>query len=260
MAASVPVAIANNQTAVPMSVASGGIASGGIASGAIASGAVASGAIASGAVASGAIAAGAVAAGAVVSGAVLSGALATGAIVDLPVKGQAAMAASVPVAIANNQTSVPVKGNDFSVQVDFTVDAGAYAIGDALAAMGTFAGMASAAGKHAIINSIVLAPNDAMPAIPFNLWLLNADLATPIAKNAAFTIVAADALKILGIIPITAADYIPSQNSWNVASMGGVGREYATVATSVYAYLVCTATTAPVATHVYLTLTGEWRD
>ncbi|MBU2051196.1 MAG: hypothetical protein KKH61_19785 [Gammaproteobacteria bacterium] len=33
---------------------------------------------------------------------------ATGAIVDLPVKGQAAMAASVPVAIANNQSAVPV--------------------------------------------------------------------------------------------------------------------------------------------------------
>jgi hypothetical protein len=155
----------------------------------------------------------------------------------------------------------PIVGpGDFSVQVDFTVDAGAYSIGDALAAMGTFAGMASAAGKHGIINSITLAPNDAMPAIAFNLWLLNADLVTPIAKNAAFVIVAADAPKILGIIPVTAADYVPSQTSWNVATLRGVGLEYATVATSVYAYLVCTAVTAPVATHVYLTIAGEWRD
>lgn len=77
-----------------------------VASGGIASGAIASGAVASGAVASGAIAAGAVAAGAVVSGAVLSGAFATGAITDLPAKGQAAMAASVPVTIASDQSAV----------------------------------------------------------------------------------------------------------------------------------------------------------
>jgi hypothetical protein len=155
---------------------------------------------------------------------------------------------------------VKAEGAAFSVQVDFTVDAGAYAIGDALAAMGTFAGMASAAGKHAIINSIILAPNDAMPAIPFNLWVLNADLAAPIAKNAAFVIAAGDATKVMGIVPITAADYIPSQTSWNVATLRGVGLEYTTVATSIYVYLVCTAVTAPVATHVYLTLSGEFLD
>lgn len=55
MANSSPVVIASNQTAVPVSVASGGIASGAIASGAIASGAVASGAYASGSIASGAM-------------------------------------------------------------------------------------------------------------------------------------------------------------------------------------------------------------
>jgi hypothetical protein len=162
--------------------------------------------------------------------------------------------------IPGDAAGLRTKGNDFSVQVDFTVDAGAYAVGDALAAMGTFAGMASAAGKHAIINTIVLAPNGAMPAIAFNLWVLEADLATPVAKNAAFTIVAADAPNILGIVPISSADYIPSQTSWNVATLRGVGLEYATVATSLYIYLVCTAVTAPVATHVYLTLSGEFRD
>jgi hypothetical protein len=66
MANSSPVVIASNQTAVPVSVASGGIASGAIASGAIASGAVASGAYASGAVSSGAYASGSLASGAVV--------------------------------------------------------------------------------------------------------------------------------------------------------------------------------------------------
>jgi hypothetical protein len=156
--------------------------------------------------------------------------------------------------------TVPTKGIGFSVQVDLTVDATAYSIGDALSAMGTFAGMASAAGKHSVIHTITLTPNDAMPAIPFNLWVLNADLATPIAKNAAFVIVAADAPKILGIVPIYAGDYIPSQTSWNCATLRSVGLEITTVATSVYCYLVTTATTAPVATHVYLTLTGEFLD
>ena len=99
-------------------------------------------------------------------------------------------------------------GNDFSVTVDLTIDAGAYAIGDALGAAMTFAGLASANGKRAIVNTITLAPNDAMPALALNLWLLKADLATPIAKNAAFVYVAADAPNILGVQPITAADYI----------------------------------------------------
>lgn len=244
----------------PVTVASGGIASGAVASGAIASGAIASGAVASGAIASGAIASGAVAAGAVVSGAILSGALATGAIVDLPAKGAAAMAASVPVTVATDQPAIPTKGSDFSVQVDLTVDAGAYSIGDAAGAMMTFAGVVSANGKRGIINSITIAPNDAMPAIPFNLWCLKADLATPIAKNAAWVYVAADGPNILGAIPIAANDYIPSQDAWNVATLRGVGLEFTVPATSLYAYLVCTAVTAPVATHLYITIAGEMRD
>lgn len=60
MANSSPVVIASNQSAVPVSVASGGIASGAIASGAVASGAYASGAVSSGAYASGSLASGAV--------------------------------------------------------------------------------------------------------------------------------------------------------------------------------------------------------
>lgn len=156
--------------------------------------------------------------------------------------------------------SPTVKGADFSVYADITIDATAYSIGDAWGAMATFAGVASAAGKHAIINTITLLPNGAMPAIPVNVWILNADLATPVAKNAAFTLVAADALKVLGVVPITALDYIATQDSWNFATLRGVGLEYTTPATSVYVYIVTTATTAPVATSVRLQLSGEFRD
>jgi hypothetical protein len=231
---------------------------------------IASGGVASGAIASGAVASGAVASGAVASGAFASGAISDGALVTLGAKADDKSTATDTTAITamsilkeisyQEQQTKPVKGTGFSVQVDITVDAGAYAIGDALGAMATFAGMGSAAGKHSVIHTITLTPNDAMPAIPFNLWVLNADLATPIAKNAAFVIVAADAPKILGIVPIYATDYIQSQTTWNCATLRGVGLEFTTVATSVYCYLVTTAVTAPVATHVYLTLTGEFID
>jgi hypothetical protein len=81
-ASSAPVVIASDQAAVAIKAASGALASGSIATGAIASGAIA-------------------------SGAAVSGAFVAGAIADLA-HGQAAMAASVPVAIANNQSTLAI--------------------------------------------------------------------------------------------------------------------------------------------------------
>lgn len=66
MANSAPVVIASNQSAVPVSGASGAFASGSFASGSHASGSFASGAFASGSVASGALASGSIASGAMV--------------------------------------------------------------------------------------------------------------------------------------------------------------------------------------------------
>lgn len=74
MASSLPVVLASNQSALAITIASGGVASGAIASGAIASGAIASGAVASGAFASGSIASGAIASGAIAAGAIAAGA------------------------------------------------------------------------------------------------------------------------------------------------------------------------------------------
>lgn len=73
MANSSPVVVASNQSAIPTSVASGGIASGALASGSVASGALASGSVSSGAFASGSIGSGALASGSVASGAFASG-------------------------------------------------------------------------------------------------------------------------------------------------------------------------------------------
>jgi hypothetical protein len=219
---------------------------------------------ASGQIASGAVASGAMVAGSQVDGHSVTMGLTTSTpavgVEDGTARNEVSLLKGIKNTLYNGGAAFPVKGTGFSVRVDFTVDAGAYTIGDALAAMGTFAGMASGAGKHAIINTITLAANDALPALPLTLWILNADLATGIAKNAAFVIVAADGPKVMGIIGIAAGDYFPSQTSWNIATLRGVGLEITTVATSVYVYLVCGAATAPVATHVYLTLTGEFID
>lgn len=157
---------------------------------------------------------------------------------------------------------VPTKGAGFSVQADLTVDAGAYSIGDSLATVATFANVVSANGKRGIINSLTLAPNDAMPAIAYNAWFFTAAIAGAPAKNAAFVIAAADSPLFLGCIPITAADYIPSQTSWNCATLRGVGLEFqaGAASTSIVMYLVATAVTAPVATHLYVTCSGEMLD
>jgi hypothetical protein len=76
-----PVVIASDQAAVAIKAASGAFASGSIASGALASGSIS-------------------------SGAAVSGAFVAGSIADLT-HGQGTMAASVPVAIASNQSAVP---------------------------------------------------------------------------------------------------------------------------------------------------------
>lgn len=77
-----PVVIASDQAAVAVKAASGAYASGSFASGALASGSIS-------------------------SGAAVSGAFVAGSIADLA-HGQGTMAASVPVAIASNQSSIPV--------------------------------------------------------------------------------------------------------------------------------------------------------
>jgi hypothetical protein len=68
---------------------------------------IAAGGVASGALASGSIASGALASGSISSGAAVSGAFVAGSIADLS-HGQGTMAASVPVAIASNQSAIPV--------------------------------------------------------------------------------------------------------------------------------------------------------
>jgi hypothetical protein len=140
-----------------------------------------------------------------------------------------------------------------SIQRTLTVTNGAYTIGDAVGGLITFAGAVRTPGGESLIASVKLA---AVVAIPYNLWFMNADLATPAADNAAFTLVVADEPKVLGVVPIAAADYFAGPAAFNVATVRQVCLmvKAAQTTQSIYAYLVATAVTSPGTTAAYLTV------
>ena len=161
---------------------------------------------------------------------------------------------------AVNDTSaaapLPVTLGGKSIAVTLTVTNGAYTVADVAGGLITFANATRANAGLSIINSVKLA---GVVAIPYELWLFNADIATGAADNAAFTLVAADVVKCLGVIPIATADYCAAQSAFNVATVRGVGLEVLSAATtSLYAYLKCTATTSPGTTTLTLTLDVEY--
>lgn len=157
------------------------------------------------------------------------------------------------------QTTQPVKGTGFSIPVTLTVTNGAYTVGHVVGGLITLPNMVSANGKHAIIYSVTLA---GVVAIPYELWLMTADIATPAADTAAFTLVAADTALVRGIVPIYASDYFATKANFNVASVRNVGLQVQAGAatTSILAYLKATAVTPPGTTTLYLRVSGEMID
>lgn len=153
----------------------------------------------------------------------------------------------------------PIAGAGASVQVTLTVTNGAYTVGDVVGGLITFAGAVRANGKKSIINSIKLA---GVNAIPYELWFIDADLATPVSDNGVFSLVSGDLSKILAIVPISAADYFAPQNSFNVASIGGVGKQVkaGSLTSTIYAYMKATAVTSPGTTTLILTIDFEYLD
>jgi hypothetical protein len=158
---------------------------------------------------------------------------------------------------ASVQAPPAQKGVGATITVTLTVTNGAYSIADVVGGLITFAGAASAAGKRAVINSLVLS---GVVAIPYELWLFASDITTPAADNAVFALVAADAAQCKGVIPISSADYCAAQSAFNVATVRGVGKEYNTTATTLYGYLKATAVTSPGTTTLTLTLDVEFID
>ena len=140
-----------------------------------------------------------------------------------------------------------------SIQATLTVVDQAYTIGDAAGGLITFSNAVRENGGYALIQSVKFA---AVAALAYDLFFMNADLATPAADNAAFTVVVADQPKMLGSIPIAAADYKKGPAAFNVATIRNVGLIVKAAATtkSIYAYLVANAVTQPGSIVHYLTV------
>lgn len=174
-------------------------------------------------------------------------------------KGQGLMAGSLPVAIADDQSIVTVKGGAISISiamhhlaiVDDEFDN--YHVGDVAGINGTaglftFTNAVSAAGKRSIVKSLTIAGIDS--AMGYNLFFFSSDLAAPIDGHAAFTLATADWTKFLGVVPI------PSTSFFTPALVGIARPPYystirninlqvqASATANIYAYLVVTETTA----------------
>jgi hypothetical protein len=95
-------------------------------------------------------------------------------------------------------------------------------------------------------------------AVAYTLWFLNADIATPAADTAPFTIVVADELKYLGHVLIPAANYVAAQSAFNVCTVRNVNLLVKAAAASqdIYGYLVAPVTD-PNTTTIYLTVDFE---
>ena len=168
-------------------------------------------------------------------------------------------AAAAAVNVQDGGNTLTVDGAGFSIPVTLTVTNGAYTADDVVGGLITLPAMVSAVGKHAMIYSVSLA---GVTAIGCELWFLSADIATPAADNAPFTLVVADELLVRAVLPISTSDWHTAASSFAVAQKSQVGIEVeaGAAATSLYAYLVHTSTTSPGTTTMYLRITGEMVD
>lgn len=153
----------------------------------------------------------------------------------------------------------PVRGTVKTCAATLTVTNGAYSVADVVGGLITFTNAVSAVGKSAVLNSVTLA---GVVAIPYELWLFSADIATPRADNAVFGLAAADGALFLGMVPILASDYGAAQTSFNNATVRGIGLQVKAGAATrnIYGYLKATATTSPGTTTLYMTASFEQLD
>jgi hypothetical protein len=150
-----------------------------------------------------------------------------------------------------------VGGTNFKKTLTVTNDV--YTIGDVVGGLITITSATTGAGKHAKVTSIKLA---GVSALAYNLWFFAADLATPTqADNGVLTIAAADLPNYLGFAPIVAGDYVAGgAGAFNLGTVRNVGLQFASVATTIYAYMEAVATTTPGTTTLYLTIDIEYID
>lgn len=157
------------------------------------------------------------------------------------------------------QATQPVKGTGFSIPVTLTVTNGAYTDKDVVGGLITLPGMFSAINKHSRITSVTLG---GVVPIDYHLWFLTADIATPAADNAAFTLVAADLALVKGVVDLWSNVWRKAASAFYVATKDNVGIDVVAgaVDTSGRAYLVTDAATSPGTTTLQLVVSGEYID
>lgn len=176
--------------------------------------------------------------------------------VQLPaVLGQSTMAQSLSTVPASDYYA----GNGLSITATLTVTNGAYTAQDVVGGAISIPNAVRANGKEAVLNSVVLAGMTS--AIGFEWWVLNSDLATPVADNGAFAMVAADYPKVVGVVSLGAGEqYQAGAGGVYVGSYGAIGKQMkaATGTRTLTAYLKHTTTTNPGTTTLYLTCGYEY--
>lgn len=124
--------------------------------------------------------------------------------------GQAAMAASLPVTIASDQSAVPVTGNTggFTAKLAFapTTSSGAYTANDNIGGIITLGSALRTSGGTAIIDSISLwALANQKPNLYIDFWDASPSAGTY--TNDSAQVIAGDQLKWLGMAEVAVADW-----------------------------------------------------
>lgn len=128
-----------------------------------------------------------------------------------------------------------------------TVSTSVYGAKDAVGGLLTFASAARIANGKGIVNSLTIIDDD-NEAAGLELWLYDR-VFTATADQAAFDPTDADNENLVGVVPVSTADYYAAADN-AVACVRGIGLEYAcaSAGTTLYGQLKCTGTPTYTAT------------
>lgn len=123
-------------------------------------------------------------------------------------------------------------------EVTLTPDTAAYTAGDVISGAGRATGLefslAGSSSGGGLINSLVVADSEGIGAAG-ELWLFKADLATPIADQAAFAVVFADFANLITILTLPSYKTI---SSMKVAVLEDINTKFQVTANRIYGYFV----------------------
>ena len=136
--------------------------------------------------------------------------------------GQAAMAASMPVVIASDQSSLPVNGSSDTVVVIPTITAGAYAVNDSVGAIQALTGAARTSDKETVLQSLVIT-DLAMQDVDFKIFFFNQNPSNgTYTDNIELGIHDTDMGFCVGVLEVLASDYVDAKDN-SVARKVNIG-------------------------------------